>query len=165
MPPTPTPTKDIVLVLAASLLVACGGEEDAGSASRRAAPTAKQCALAELGEAADRVAAGDLPSRQYAKLTGLTDPRTLVWQDERTKDVFYITRVMGTERRLYYMEQLETGEEPVPKSTLVGTITRWSELPPERGVVLARALKREYDLEIEPERTWLMEGEIGRAHV
>jgi hypothetical protein len=119
-------------------------------------PDPARCEVASLGEAADLFEKGDPPSGRLTRIDGLTDPRTLVWKDEATGGVFFITRVMGTERRLYYMAPVKPGEEPRALSVVEGHLQRWSDLEPRKGATLSRALEREYSLKIDPQTTFLV---------
>lgn len=155
MPSRPPCPLALVLICAGAL--GCGGE-GTGEQSAPAAADPQRCALAELGEAADLVESGRLPDDQLVALQGIADPRTLVWKDQQTGDIFYITRVMGTQQRLYYMEQLAPGQAPAIKSEFVGHLRRWDKLPEREAVPIARALLTEYKLQVEPEKTYLLVG-------
>jgi hypothetical protein len=137
------------------LLSGCQANETSDP-QRIAEPDPARCEAADLGEAADLFAKGDPPSGCLARIDGLTDPRTLVWKDEATGAVFFITRVMGTQRRLYYMAPVKPGEEPKALSVVEGHLQRWSDLEPRKGVTLSRALEREYSLKIDPQKTYLL---------
>ena len=146
-----------ILVLACVGALGCGSE----GAGEQAAPVAsdpQRCVLAELGEAADLVESGRLPDDRLVSLQGIADPRTLVWKDQTTGDIHYITRVMGTQQRLYYMEQLAPGQAPAIKSEFVGHLRRWDRLPEREAAPIARALLTEYKLQVDPEKTYLLVG-------
>jgi hypothetical protein len=81
-----------------------------------------------------------------------------VWKEKQTGNIYYITRVMGTQKRLYYMEELAPGEAPVLKSLFVGHLLRWDRLPERRAAELTKALLTEYKLEVEPDKTYLLFG-------
>ena len=148
-------SRTILLWLIVHLTLGCGAEKTTdppGGLDRDPA----RCEVAELGEAADLFEKGDPPSGRIARIDGLTDPRTLVWKDETTGAIFFITRVMGTQRRLYYMAPVKPGEEPRALAVVEGHLQRWSDLEPKKGVTLSRALEREYSLKIDPAVTFLI---------
>jgi hypothetical protein len=152
---------DILVVAALAsgpvCLSACGDDGNPlAQATDDTPPDPARCDAMDLGEAADLFSKGDPPSGRIARIDGLTDPRTLVWKDEATGAVFFITRVMGTERRLYYMAPVKPGEEPKALAGVEGHLQRWSDLDPRKGATLARALEREYSLKIDPKVTFLL---------
>lgn len=121
-------------------------------------PDPKRCELVDLGEASTLVESGTIPDDQFVRVTGLGHPGSLVWQDQTTKQAYFLTRLMGAQRRLFYMQELAPGETPKVLSVFEGHIRRWDRLPPQRAVPMAGALKKDYRIEIEPDKTYLIVG-------
>jgi len=141
----------------ALLAIGCGGES---ATEPQDAPNPARCELAKLGEAADLVESGKIPNDQLVEVEGIADPRTLVWREQKTGKIYFITRIMGTQKRMYYMEQLAPGEAPKLKSLFVGHLRRWDKLPPHEAKPMAQALLTEYKLQVEPEKTYLLAGGV-----
>jgi hypothetical protein len=137
-------------------LAALGG--GCSSEPAPAAPPAdpSRCELKDLGEASTLIETGNLPADQLARLSGVGDPRSLVRQDSVTKQAYFLTRVMGTQRRLFYMQELATGETPKVLAVFEGRLQRWDLLPPQQAVPIANALKQEYQIDIDPRQTYLI---------
>jgi hypothetical protein len=134
------------------LLPACGDEK----APKPAAKDPKRCDLKDLGEAANLIESGKIPDDQLARVSGIGDPRSLVWQDKVTSKTFVLTRVMGTQRRLLFLEELPPGQAPTVKAVFEGHLLRWDKLPPQRAVPIGRALKKEYEIDIDATKTYLI---------
>jgi hypothetical protein len=147
----------LVLAFAVCSPLACG-ESDPSSSRKGPAPPSdpQRCELRRIDDVSSAAEHGELPLDAYVEVEGLTDPRTLVWKDSATGNAHFITKVMGTARRVYYTEQLDIGESPSARSRLVGHMQRWDRLEDRKAATLSAALEREYDLEIEPSSTWLL---------
>jgi hypothetical protein len=116
----------------------------------------KRCEIKELGEAAEVIESGKVPSDQMVRVTGIGDPRSMVWQERTSGKAYFLSRVMGTQRRLFYLEELSPGESPRVLAVFEGHMTRWDQLPPKRAVPVANALSKEYKIIVEPTKTYLI---------
>jgi len=145
------------LVLTAALLclslASCSRDE-----AKAAALDPARCSLRELGEATTAMESGKLPTDQLVHMEGITHPGTLVWKDAKSGAVNYVTRVMGTGQKLFYMQQIENGEEPGILSDFQGTLLRWTDMPREESAPMARALKDEWKVDVIPEGTYILKG-------
>jgi hypothetical protein len=120
-------------------------------------PDPARCEIADLGEASDLIAKGPLPDDKMVRVTGISSPKSLVWQDAATKQAHFVSRVIGAEGRwLYYMQELGVGETPKVLSEFEGHLRRWEELPQKQAVPMAAALERDYKIKIDPANTWLI---------
>lgn len=147
------------LILAwAAVLLAAGTSCKPEPTAPAPPPDPRRCELRDLGEAATLVESGAIPDDQLVRITGLGHPGSLVWQDQHTKQAYFLTRLMGAQRRLFYMQELAPGETPKVLSVFEGHIRRWDRLPQKRAVPIAAALKKDYGIEIEADKTYLIVG-------
>ncbi|MDJ0762319.1 MAG: hypothetical protein QNJ97_04965 [Myxococcota bacterium] len=118
-----------------------------------------RCQLQNLGEAPDLILKGAIDDDRMATIQGITDPRSLVWRDKQDGETYYITRVMGSEQRLFYYRRIASNESPGIKTELTGHLIRWDKLPPSRFDAVAKALATKYDIHIDPIKTYLIDAE------
>ncbi|MFO8070380.1 MAG: hypothetical protein R6V85_00780 [Polyangia bacterium] len=152
-----TPLFALALGFAVCSPLACGESEPSSSGGSPAPPPDPQrCELRRIEDISSAAERGELPLDAYVEVEGLTDPRTLVWKDSSTGNAHFITKVMGTGRRVYYTEKLDIGESPTARSRLVGHMQRWDRLAEEKAATLSAALEREHDSTVKPSSTWLL---------
>ncbi len=144
-------------LLAMTLLGACQSSSTEGSKKRPKDPT--RCKVTTLGEAADIAKQADIADDKMVHINGITDPRALVWRDQTTGQTNYITRIMGTEQRLFYLKRIATDEKPGILSEVNGHLVRWDRLPKERTAPIAAALAAQYKIEIEPKSTYVIDAD------
>ena len=118
----------------------------------------QRCVLKELGEASDLAESKSLPNDTYVHVTGIANPKTLVWQDRETGHVFYVAKIMGTGGNLLYMQQMQPGEKPKILSDFKGTLTRWQDLKKTDSVPMAKALLSKWRFKINPDSTYVIRG-------
>lgn len=147
-------TRPIVSAISLCALAACGEGERPPAPPP---PDPARCEIADLGEASDLIASGKVPDDKMVRLTGISSPKSLVWQDAATGRTYFVSRVTGAaDRWLYYTQELDVGETPKVLSVFEGHIQRWDQLPKQQAVPMAAALKKEYHLDIVPEQTYLI---------
>ncbi|MBN2343574.1 MAG: hypothetical protein JXX29_18450 [Deltaproteobacteria bacterium] len=113
------------------------------------------CVLKELGEASDAIEK-KLPNNQYVSLQGMSSPKTLVWQDMTTQQIYYATKIMGAEGKLFYMAKLKTGEKPSIKSNFLGNIMLWQHLPTDLLRSMKTQFKNQWGVEIDEKNTYII---------
>lgn len=113
------------------------------------------CNLTDLGEAADAVEK-QLPNNQYVTLSGMSSPKTLVWQDVKKQHIYYATKIMGAQGKLFYMDELQTGQKPTIKSTFVGTLMLWKHLPIDLLNSMKAQFKDHWGVEVDENTTYIL---------
>ena len=88
----------------------------------------------------------------------MSSPRTLVWQETEIGKVYYATKVMGAEGRLYYMQEIPRGEAPVIKEEFEGTILLWKHLDNTLAKSMQSQFKAQWDADVDPENTYMIIG-------
>ena len=108
-----------------------------------------RCTIADIGEAADFVQQKNVVDDRLVRAHGLTNPQALVWRDEDTGKTFYLARIMGTERKLYYLREVPD-EAPAPGvlSQFEGRLVRWRNLPAAQARNMAAGLKSQYGIDV-----------------
>lgn len=119
----------------------------------------QRCAVREAGEAANLLGQVNLPNDSMVRVQGITHPQALVWQDKEQGTTHYATRVMGTEKRVFYLKTISQGERPQILSELTGHLIRWDQLPDKRMKPVAAALKKQYHIAIEPDQTYVIDAD------
>jgi hypothetical protein len=145
----------IFLTAAAVLPLSCRSSSPEATQSKDQA----RCKPVDLGEATDLVQQGQLSDDRMAVVQGIADPRILVWRDSKTGNIFYITRIMGTEQKLFYLRQIGVDEKPGIESEFLGHLLRWDKLPLERSLPIANALATQYRINIKPESTYVIDAD------
>jgi hypothetical protein len=113
------------------------------------------CKLIDLGEASDAVEK-PLPNNQFATIQGMSNPKTLVWQDKQTGQIFYATKLMGAQGRLFYMAGLETGEKPTIKSVFTGTLLLWKHLEKSLQLSMKKQFHDQWGVDVDVDHTYIM---------
>ena len=156
-------TIDSLRIATLSLLVAslaCATCKDEKSAVDTPKDPAR-CELLDLGEVTDFMSSKKpIPDDQFVSMTGIADPKMLVWQDAKTKRVHYVTKIMGAGGKLLYTEQVAAGKEPRILSDFKGTIRLWKNIPGKDALDMAKALKKEWGTEIDMNDTYLLTGGV-----
>lgn len=119
----------------------------------------RRCQIQEAGEAADLLNRPDFPLDRMVRVQGITYPKALVWKDKTTGIVNFTARVMGTEQRLFYLRTIPQGASPGILSELTGHLSRWDRLPEARMKPIAAALKQQYNINIVPEKTYVIDAD------
>lgn len=136
--------------------------EDGGPPANADDPS--RCVAIDLGEASDIIPSGKaLPDNQLVRIQGITSPKTLIWQDSKTKKVYYVAKILGAGGKLLYSQELGPGEEPRILSSFQGTMRRWSSLPKEDAIPMAKALEKEWGVKIDVDKTYLVKGDTKPA--
>ena len=145
------------LIASRACATACKDEKSAVDAPKDPA----RCELLDLGEATDFMSSGKpVPDDQLVGMTGIADPKMLVWQDADTKRVHYVTKIMGAGGKLLYTERVPAGEKPRILSDFKGTIRLWKNIPGKDALDMAKALKKEWGTEIDINDTYLLTGGV-----
>ena len=146
-----------ISLIAVSLIcfVSCKSQKNRElSKSRNTDPG--RCIVEDVGEATDFIQLPNIVDDRMVIAHGLANPQALVWRDTQTNRTFYLTRVMGTERRLYFMRQVADDEKPGVASSFKGHLVKWSNLPPKRSVPIANALDQQYNIQVKPEESYVI---------
>ncbi len=149
----------ILSLLIASLACATACKDEKSAVDTPKDPA--RCVLLDLGEVTDFMPSKKpIPDDQFVRMTGIADPKMLVWQDAATKRVHYVTKIMGAGGKLLYTEQVAAGKEPRILSDFKGTIRLWKNLPEKDALDMAKALKKEWGTEIDMNDTYLLTGGV-----
>ncbi len=116
-----------------------------------------RCKVVDIGEATDLAEKSSIDDNRMVLVHGLAHPRALVWRDATTGFTFYITRVMGTKQRLFFLRQIKPDEKPHILSELQGYLLRWDKLPKKKSSPIANALASQYKIIIKPESTYVID--------
>ncbi len=115
-----------------------------------------RCQTMDLGDAPTLVESGTIKNDQMVFVQGIADPRALVWLDRSSQTTYYITKILGTQQRLFYLRQLKPDEKPTIKSEFRGHLLRWDLLPEAQSASFANALAEQYNIHISPATTYLI---------
>jgi hypothetical protein len=147
----------LLLIISLACVTACKDEKSAVDAPKDPA----RCVLLDLGEVTDFMSSDKpIPDDQLVSMTGIADPKMLVWQDATTKRVHYVTKIMGAGGKLLYTEQVPAGEKPRILANFKGTIRLWKNIPGKDALDMAKALKKEWGTTIDPNDTYLLTGGV-----
>ena len=116
----------------------------------------KRCRISDVGEAADFIQKSDIQDDVLIVAHGLGNPQALVWRDSQTGKTFYLARVMGTQKKLYYLKEIPEDEKPGVPSRFSGHLLRWDHLPKEKALDMMSGLKSQYNITINPEETYII---------
>ncbi len=144
----------VALLIAMLTLAACR-TDSSKEASLPVDPA--RCKVIDLGEATELFNKSALDDNRMVLIRGFAHPRALVWRDATTGFTYYITRVMGTKQRLFFLQQLNPDEKPKILSELEGHLLRWDKLKSKRSDPIANALASQYDIRIKPESTYVID--------
>lgn len=116
-----------------------------------------RCKVVDVGEAADLFTrkAGITTDRMITT-QGLAHPHALVWRDQQTNLNYYVTRVMGTEQRLFFIKQIKGDKRPGIASQFSGHLLSWNELPKTLSAPIVRAFAAQYNLKIDTNKTYVI---------
>ncbi len=116
-----------------------------------------RCIAVDVGEASDFILQKKIIDNRTVIMHGLTNPQSLVWRDDGTGKTFFLARIMGSERRLYFLKEVPD-EEPPPGvlSRFEGHLLRWSNLPQKQSQHMALGLKSQYNITIEPDNSYII---------
>ena len=143
------------LIISAILFFSCKDNTSHDpSAWRNTDP--KRCIAADVGEASDFMRQSDIKDDRVVTAHGLANPQALIWRDDAAKRTYYLARVMGTDKKLYYLKPVADDETPGVASVFEGHFLRWSHLNRERGALLMNALKTNYNVEFDPTKTYII---------
>jgi hypothetical protein len=120
----------------------------------------KRCILENVGESADFIQKKDLQDDRLVAAQGLANPQAIIWRDDNEKRTYYLARVMGTERKLYFLKPVADDETPGVASRFEGHFLKWSNLDPKRAALLSNALATNYNIKFDLKETYIIiEGE------
>lgn len=147
----------ISIMMSCMLLASCSkqGNPDEKTMSPPPPTHSKMCKIVDLGEASDAVKK-QLPNNQLISLQGISSPKTLVWQDTNTQQIYFATKIMGAQGKLFYMDKLKTGETPSIKSNFQGTLMLWKHLPINLLKSMKRQFKEQWGVEIDENKTYIL---------
>ena len=144
----------IAILISAIFIMSCKGNASHDSPSKR--PDPKRCVSVDIGEAADFIKKKGLKDDRLVVAHGLANPQALIWRDDTESRTFYLARVLGTERKLYYLKPVADDETPGVASEFKGHLLKWSHLDPRRNALLTNALATNYNVKIDPEQTYII---------
>lgn len=121
-------------------------------------PDPTRCKIVDIGDSMDLVKDGqlELKSDQMVFSQGMADPRALRWLNKSSGEVYSITRLMGTQQRLFFLQRLKSDQTASIKTEFRGHLLRWDELPKSQSVPIAKALASQYNIQIDPQQTYLI---------
>ncbi|MCP4675419.1 MAG: hypothetical protein GY854_07930 [Deltaproteobacteria bacterium] len=143
-------------LLAVTMLGSCQSSSKETPNKTKKDPT--RCRVTNLGEAANLAKQVNIADDKMVHINGIADPRALVWRDQAGQ-TNYITRIMGTEQRLFYLKKIAADKKPGILSEFNGYLIRWDRLPKKRTAPIAAALAAQYKIEIKPESTYVIDGD------
>jgi hypothetical protein len=137
------------------LAISCKNNTSHESASK-GNPDPRRCTAEDVGEAADFIVQKGIRDDRLVVAHGLANPTALIWRDDAAKRTFYLARVMGTERKLYFLKPVADDETPGVASVFKGRLLKWSNLDPKRRALLMKALADNYNIKISPDDTYII---------
>jgi hypothetical protein len=146
------------LLLLTGILCAggCGRGESQVSSSPDKSANPNRCTLTDIGEAADFMQKRSIEDDILVVAHGLGNPQALVWREAKTNRTYYLARVMGTEKRLYFLREILEGETPGVPSRFKGHLLRWDHLPQQQARNMASGLKARYNVTFNPSDTYII---------
>ena len=146
-----------MLVTSVSIPFGCGNNKNHNEQTKSApAPVHEgMCDLKNLGEASSAVEK-ELPNNQYVELEGMSSPKTLVWQDTQTQQIYFATKILGAEGKLFFMDKLQTGQKPEIRSTFIGTLMLWKHLPKGLLVSMKAQFKEQWGVDVDENSTFIL---------
>jgi hypothetical protein len=136
------------------LIISCKNNTSHEAMSNNADPG--RCTVEDVGEAADFIVKKEVRDDRLVVAHGLANPTALIWRDDIAKKTFYLARVMGTERKLYFLKPVADDETPGVASVFEGHLLKWSHLDPKRRTLLMKALADNYNIKIQPDNTYII---------
>ena len=143
-----------VLLLMTAGLWSCGKTSPSNDAKK--ADNSNRCVLTDIGEAADFIQRTDIADDAWVVAQGVANPQALVWRDAETNKTFYLARVLGTQKRLYFLREIPEGETPGVPTTFKGHLLRWDHLPAKQAANMAGGLKSTYNVTLAPAQTFVI---------
>ena len=108
-----------------------------------------RCTTVDIGDATDFIQQPNIIDDRMVRASGLTNPQALVWRDDASGKTFYLARIMGTERKLFFLKQVpDDAPPPGVASRFEGRLVRWNHLPPEQAKHMAVGLKSQYNIDV-----------------
>ena len=154
------PVKLFVLIAFISIIFGCSNKNR--NAKQKESPPAPvhngMCELKNLGEASSAVEK-KLPNNQYVELQGMSSPKTLIWQDTQTGQIYFATKILGAEGKLFFMDKLKTGEKPAIRSTFTGTLMLWKHLPKGLLVSMKAQFKEQWGVAVDENSTYILKAD------
>ncbi len=150
----------ILLLLITS--ASCGKIPGNESSAQKKDPA--HCQVIDLGEAADLIKKPAIDDDRMVLIQGLAHPHALVWRDQHTGQTNYITRIMGTEQKLFFMTKVAADETPGVRSEFKGHLIKWDKIPEKRSHPIAGALASQYNINIKPKSTYLIDADSKPSH-
>jgi hypothetical protein len=139
------------------IFIGCSGKDRDEQEQLSPAPPVHDhmCELIDLGEASDAVEK-PLPNNQFATVQGLSNPKTLVWKDMKTGQIYYATKIMGAKGRLFYMASLGVGEKPTLKSEFTGTMLLWKYLERPLQLSMKKQFHDQWGVDVDIDHTYVI---------
>ncbi|MBN2716219.1 MAG: hypothetical protein JXX14_10220 [Deltaproteobacteria bacterium] len=149
--------KVLINIVLFFFLIGCSNKTDSAAAPASPPPPVHDgmCQIVDLGEASSAIEK-PLPNNQYVALEGMSSPKTLVWQDVKTQQIYFATKIMGAEGRLFYMDTLKTGETPKIKTKFTGTLLLWKHLPEALLMSMKTQFKEQWDVDVDVNTTYIL---------
>ena len=116
-----------------------------------------RCLPTDVGEAADFIQQKNIVDDRLIVAQGLTNPQSLVWRDEKTGKTFYLARIMGTERKLFFLKEVpDDSPPPGVLSRFSGQLILWKHLPKQQARHMAAGLKSQYNVDVDMEHAFIV---------
>lgn len=147
-----------ILILFSFFTLCCGKTQQQSPPVQNTDPS--RCSPVEIGEAPDFVLQKDFENIKDDRLviaTGLTNPQSLVWRDDKTGKTFYLARIMGTKRLLFFLKEVpDDAPPPGVSARFEGHLLRWKHLPAEQARHMASGLKSQYNIEVDMNHAFII---------
>ena len=149
--------KVLIIMVLSAFLIGCKNKKNDNNNSASLPPPVHDgmCNMQNLGEASSAVEK-KLPNNQYVELEGMSSPKTLVWQDVKTQQIYYATKILGAEGKLFYMAKLKVGETPTIHSKFTGTLLLWKHLPKSLLVSMKKQFKEQWGVDVDENSTYIL---------
>ena len=150
---------EILLLISISGVLNLGGCKKTDPLSEAPPPNTdpSRCIPVDVGEAADFIQQQNIKDDRLVTAQGFTNPQSLVWRDEKTGRTFYLARIMGTERKLFFLKEVpDDAPPPGVLSRVSGHLLRWKHLPREQARRMAAGLKSQYNVDVDMENAFII---------
>ena len=142
----------VYLVLVFNSPIACNVCSDRSRVSIDPA----RCTITDIGDAMVFIENGNIDSNRMVHTEAIPDQHSLIWKDKKSQEIYYITKLMGTQQKLFFKKRLVSGEKPGFVASFAGHLLRWDELHQTESIPIAKALDSEYGIQIIPDQTYLI---------
>ena len=146
-----------LISMSASLIISSCKKSEAPAETPPKNRDPARCVPVDVGEAADFIQHKEIVDDRLIVAQGLTNPQSLVWRDEKTGKTYYLARIMGTERKLFFLKEVPDDAPPPGVLSLVsGHLLRWKHLPVDQARHMAAGLKSQYNVDVDMDQAFII---------